>query len=147
MTEKYYTVEQISQLLKIHPKTLQRYIREGKLRASKVGKSWRISGHDLSIFMESEKSVQPQEAERSEEERIKSSAVVDIRVQDTDDAVRIVDLLTGALNSKPAEYGNSSMHTQYIVEENMLRITLWGGIRFMEVMISAISAFAEQTDE
>ena len=147
MTEKYYTVEQISQLLKVHPKTLQRYIREGKLRASKVGKSWRISGHDLSIFMESEKSVQPQEAERSEEERIKSSAVVDIRVQDTDDAVRIVDLLTGALNSKPAEYGNSSMHTQYIVEENMLRITLWGGIRFMEVMISAISAFAEQTDE
>ncbi len=147
MTEKYYTVEQISQLLKIHPKTLQRYIREGKLRAGKVGKSWRISGHDLSVFLEKEKGVQPQEAENFQEERIKSSAVVDIRVQDTDDAVRIVDLLTGALNAKPAEYGKSSMHTQYIMEESMLRVTLWGGIRFMEVMISSICALTEQAEE
>jgi len=30
MNEKYYTVEEISEMLKIHPKTVQRYIREGK---------------------------------------------------------------------------------------------------------------------
>jgi excisionase family DNA binding protein len=49
----YYTVQQISDMLDIHPKTIQRYIREGKLRASKVGKGWRITGHDLSTFVES----------------------------------------------------------------------------------------------
>ena len=52
MSETYYTVEKISKLLSIHPKTVQRYIREGKLRANKVGKGWRVSGHDLSVFME-----------------------------------------------------------------------------------------------
>jgi excisionase family DNA binding protein len=42
--ETYYSVEQISQMLSIHPKTVQRYIREGKMRAAKIGKSWRVSG-------------------------------------------------------------------------------------------------------
>ena len=44
MQEKFYTVEDISKMLGMHPKTIQRYIREGKLRAAKVGKAWRISG-------------------------------------------------------------------------------------------------------
>ena len=43
MIEDYYTVEQISTMLKIHPKTVQRYIREGKLRATKIGKGWRVA--------------------------------------------------------------------------------------------------------
>ena len=47
MNETYYSVEQISEMLHIHPKTVQRYIREGKLRAAKLGKSWRVTGHDL----------------------------------------------------------------------------------------------------
>jgi len=36
------------------------------------------------------------------------------------------------------------MNTQYITEETKVRVTLWGGIRFMEVMISSVSALAEQ---
>jgi excisionase family DNA binding protein len=36
MDGKYYTVEQIAEMLQIHPKTIQRYIREGKLRANKI---------------------------------------------------------------------------------------------------------------
>ena len=29
--EKYYTVEKVAEMLSMHPKTIQRYIREGKL--------------------------------------------------------------------------------------------------------------------
>lgn len=35
MEEKFFTVEEIGEMLKMHPKTIQRYIREGKLRAVK----------------------------------------------------------------------------------------------------------------
>ena len=52
MNKDYYSVEQISDMLDIHPKTIQRYIREGRLRATKIGKSWRVTGHDLSVFIE-----------------------------------------------------------------------------------------------
>ncbi len=148
--ERYYTVEQISEMLKIHTKTIQRYIREGKLCANKIGKSWRITGHDLSIFIENEKSayvLDEQNKKLPVEDRFKASAVVDITVYDKDEAIYIMSTLTGALSSKPPEYGSSSMNAQYIVEENKVRITLWGGIHFMEVMISSISALAEQFEK
>lgn len=150
MQEKFYTVEQISTMLNIHPKTIQRYIREGKLRASKIGKGWRVTGHDLSVFTESEKSSGSLESQSDHipgKDRVKVSSVVDIQVYGRDDAIRIVNTLTAVLNSKPPEYGSSSMHTQYIEQENKVRITLWGGIRFMEVLIGSISALTEPIDE
>jgi len=147
MAEKYYTVMQISEMLKIHPKTIQRYIREGKLLANKIGKSWRITGHDLSVFIENEKNIYVSDEQNLKlpiEDKFKVSAVVDINVSDKDEAIRIIDMLAGALNSKPPEYGSSSMYTQHIIEENKIRITLFGGIRFMDVMMSSISELAEQ---
>lgn len=39
-------------MLGMHHKTIRKFINEGKLRANKVGKQWRISSHDLSLFME-----------------------------------------------------------------------------------------------
>lgn len=148
MTEKYYTVEQISEMLSIHPKTVQRYIREGKLRAGKIGKSWRVSGHDLSAFTESEKDGgRPHGQNGKMPAEARASSVVDIALINKEEAIRIADTLTAVLNSKPPEYGSSSMHTQYIEEESKLRVTLWGGLRFMEVMMSTISALTEQIDE
>ena len=52
MEEKFYTIDQIAEILGMHHKTIRKFITEGKLRANKVGKQWRISGHDLSLFME-----------------------------------------------------------------------------------------------
>ncbi|WP_309606184.1 helix-turn-helix domain-containing protein [Phenylobacterium sp.] len=47
MSEEVYTVEQFAERLKLHPKTVLRFIREGRVRAVKVGKSWRILRSDL----------------------------------------------------------------------------------------------------
>ena len=150
MEEKYYTVEQIADMLSIHPKTIQRYIREGKLLAGKIGKSWRITGHDLSVFIESMKDMDSLAGGSSKspiKDKIRISSVVDISVHNMDNVLRIVNTLTAVINSKPPEYGNSSMHTQYIQEENKLRLTLWGGISFMEVILDAVSTLTQQIEE
>ncbi|MDB2076923.1 helix-turn-helix domain-containing protein [Clostridium paraputrificum] len=42
----------MAEMLGMHHKTIRKFINEGKLRANKVGKQWRISSHDLSLFME-----------------------------------------------------------------------------------------------
>ena len=141
----YYTVDQISDILEIHPKTIQRYIREGKLRATKVGKSWRVTGHDLSTFVE----VDGNQARGSKDRALRSatsSSVVDLIVDGKDDAIRIMNGLTAALNSKPPEHGQSSMQSQYIQRENMVRITLWGDIRFMAVMMDSIVSLTDQNE-
>ena len=143
MPKDYYTVEQISDLLDIHPKTIQRYIREGKLHATKIGKSWRVTGHDLSVFAESKGDEGPGLENRPPLSVIASS-VIDITTNGKEDAIRIMNTLTAALNAKPPEYGRSSMQSQYIEHENMVRVTLWGDIRFMALLMEMIASLTQQ---
>lgn len=141
MQESYYTVDQISDLLQMHPKTVQRYIREGRLRAVKVGKGWRVSGHDLSVFTESVPPA-PEHAPVSV-----VSCVADVYAAETDDAIRIVNALTAALNCKPTDWGQSTMHTQYLPVERKLRITLYGGARFVAAMLDAVALLTGETEQ
>ena len=145
MVKDYYTVEQISSMLDIHPKTIQRYIREGRLRASKIGKSWRVTGHDLSVFVESNGNDVP--GANLPERSVVASSVVDITAMGKEDAIRVMNTLTAVLNCKPPEYGQSSMQSQYIEHDGTVRVTLWGGIRFMSAMLDTIASLTEQTKE
>lgn len=145
MYERFYTVDQVSELLHMHPKTIQRYIREGKLRAAKIGKGWRISGHDLSLFTEGVAKTDSEEfGEAPRKSRVQISSVIDIVCISKDAAIRIVNTLNAALNAKPSEYGSSSMSAQFIESERKVRITLWGGPDFMEVILSSINAMMEE---
>ncbi len=146
MIKDYYTVEQISNMLNIHPKTIQRYIREGKLRATKIGKGWRVAGHDLSAFTEGDSYKGPA-SEKRPVRNIIASSVIDIITDRKEDAIRIMNTLTASLNAKPSSFGQSSMQIQYIEGEGMVRVTLWGDIRFMAIMMDTITALTEQTEE
>lgn len=149
MNELYYTVEQISEILKMHPKTIQRYIREGKLNAVKIGKSWRIGGHDLSIFMESDDgqaAFSAQSDGESQKPRVVASSVVDIPVRGKDEAIHLMNALTAAMNSKPADCGETSLHMQYIEPERSVRVSLWGSVFVVETMLGAIGSLIDRTE-
>jgi excisionase family DNA binding protein len=50
MTASFVTVEQAAEHLGLHPKTVLRYIRDGRLPATRVGKSYRIVRAELDAF-------------------------------------------------------------------------------------------------
>lgn len=50
MSEEIVTVEQAAQMLNLHPKTVQRHIREGRIKATRIGKSYRIARSHLDAF-------------------------------------------------------------------------------------------------
>ncbi len=50
MSDSVVTVEKAAELLNLHPKTVLRYIRDGRLAAVRVGKSYRISRSKLDAF-------------------------------------------------------------------------------------------------
>lgn len=50
MSDSLVTVEQAAEQLNLHPKTVLRYIREGRLEATRVGKSYRIMRTKLDAF-------------------------------------------------------------------------------------------------
>jgi excisionase family DNA binding protein len=50
LTEELYTVEAAAERLKLHKKTVLRFLRERRLRATKIGKQYRILRSDLDAF-------------------------------------------------------------------------------------------------
>ena len=123
METKIYSVEDVSRMLNIHPKTIGRYIREGKLLATKIGKTWRITGDALSRFTEvSIKGNEDTFAFKSgnlekSTPKISVSAVIDIEGISVEDATMLTNTLIAIGNSKGGEHGNSSISVQYIKAE------------------------------
>jgi excisionase family DNA binding protein len=140
MSEKWYSVEQIADMLHFNPRTLRRYITEGKLRASKVGKEYRVSGHDLSIFIEGRGLPDTKDEQKS---RPEVSAVVDVACN-KEDADRIERTLIAALNSKDPSYGNSTANIQRGIDK--MRITLWGSIDFVIPMLECVSMLTKERE-
>lgn len=50
MSDLIVTVEQAAEQLRLHPKTVLRYIRDGRLEATRLGKSYRIPRAALEAF-------------------------------------------------------------------------------------------------
>ncbi len=50
-TETVYTTTQAAQQLGVHPRTVERWIAAGKLRAFRVGGWWRVRELDLETFV------------------------------------------------------------------------------------------------
>ena len=42
MSEELYSVEQVAERLGLHVKTVRSYVREGRLKAVRIGKQYRI---------------------------------------------------------------------------------------------------------
>jgi excisionase family DNA binding protein len=50
--EKHLTTEEIAEALRVHKVTIVRWIREGKLKAKKVGRRWLVNVNDYNEFVD-----------------------------------------------------------------------------------------------
>ena len=161
MEDQFYSIEKVAEILGMHHKTIRKFITEGKLAASKVGKQWRISGHDLSIFMENnnvninDKKVSDYsnidfvangEAEDIVTQKVNVSTVVDINDVDKEEYFRISNTLIAVMNCKDSKMGKSTINMKYDEKSSRLRVLLWGNVNFIEEMLSSISMLVEQTN-
>lgn len=139
--QEFYSVEDLKGILNLHEKTIQKYIREGKIEARKVGKSWRVTKEALKRFMYVEREsddITPSKGFNT----IKVSSVVDIEVTSTDEGIKLANLITAAMNSKHHDYGHTSLNIQFIETENKIRLMLYGNVKFTEDVMSFLGDYA-----
>jgi excisionase family DNA binding protein len=53
--QKYMNKKEAAELLGVCPRTLERYLMSGRLRAARLDKGWRIAESDIEAFLEAEK--------------------------------------------------------------------------------------------
>jgi len=130
---KFYSVDRAADKLGVHSRTILRFIGDGKLKAAKVGRQWRIRREDLMALV----------GEPVEERKAVSSAVLDLPVSGREEADRYQTLVMASLNSR-GNWGDETDHRVdclYNNEEQSLRFVLWGSVSFMKDFFTLIDRY------
>jgi excisionase family DNA binding protein len=118
MSEEVYTVEQFAERLKLHPKTVLRFIREGRLRAVKVGKSYRILRSDMEAMV----GVWPREKPSA----ARVTSIVDIPGVDPELAQRLARQLPSMRMGQEAHPDPMSLDVAYDPARRHLKVVVVG---------------------
>jgi len=151
MEPKLYSIAELSPILKLHPKTLTRFIHEGKIKARKIGRSWMVHEDALREYAHGEFAgkekprLQPDYASISE--RITVSAVIEIVEQNSEEASRISNSLMAMLNSKDESWGKSRFDFLYYPEAQKAKYVFFGSSRFITEILRSFDTLCRQKED
>ena len=96
MSQDLYSVEQVAGLLGLHVRTVRNYVRDGALKAVKIGKQYRISRADLEAM-----TGKPIADAVRHHRHVEVSSIVEIDAIGVDAANRLTNYLMAAAKSRP----------------------------------------------
>ncbi|MFL6145386.1 MAG: helix-turn-helix domain-containing protein [Labedaea sp.] len=127
MMRQLYSVDQVAALLGLHVKTVRNYVRDGRLKATRVGKQYRIARDDLEAFTGTP-SGRPDGTRR-----VEASTIVQIDGLDTDGMSRLSTVLISWAGGADGAEGSGGagrgvrVQTVYDLERASMKIILIGG--------------------
>ncbi|WP_067824483.1 helix-turn-helix domain-containing protein [Actinomadura kijaniata] len=136
MAQQYYSVEQVAELLDLHVRTVRGYVRDGRLRATRIGKQYRIAREDLEEFTGA-----PAPAAPSAETYAEASTVVRVDGIGRDAANRVANTVAALLNG-PGAHG---LHVQTVHDEprSALKVVVVGGLEGTAEILKVVHALTE----
>lgn len=148
-----FTVDQVAKMLDMHPRTVRRYIREGQLRAAKVGGEWRIRREDADMFMGGKAQELHDNAIEDAQSyidgfggriagKVQVLTVLDCYVEDKDEAFEISKIVMRHMNE---DQDIDQARSQYFYDPDAKkgRYILWGNPRFIGRVLSSVGAFVK----
>lgn len=151
MEHKLYSIAELSEILKLHPKTILRFIHEGKIKARKIGRSWMVSRDELKEYAHSEFAGEERPRQETSPvrlaERIAVSAVVEIDEENSDEASRISNSLMAMLNGKDDSWGKTRFDFFYYPEIRKAKYVLYGSPKFIAAVLGTFDLLAAQKEE
>ena len=141
MTQELYSVEQIADLLGLHVRTVRHYVRDGKLKATRIGKQYRIARQDLEAFTGQSASALERAPVRRQR-HIEVSTVVLIDAVSQDSAYRLTTFLSAGLSGRSKSDAPARVETVYDEERARLKIIISASIETTNTLLGAIAAMA-----
>jgi len=126
MPGQLYSVEQVAERLGLHVRTVRSYVRDGRLRAVRIGKQYRISQDDLDALV-GHTAPRAETGPVSQRRHVDVSIVVHVDGVDRDEADRLANTLMAATaghhDSEPLR-----VETTYDRELERMKIIVLGGL-------------------
>ena len=121
MTSNLYSAEQVAGMLNLHVKTVRRYVRDGRLKAKRIGKEYRITRADLEAFAGE---VRPAEKDVPRTRHVIASSIVDVDAISGNDSDRVTTMIMASLNARRGEGDFPRVDSIYYPEQGRLRVTI-----------------------
>jgi excisionase family DNA binding protein len=146
MPQDLYSVEQVAGLLSLHVRTVRNYVREGRLKAVRIGKQYRIAREDLEAMTGRPASSFEREPVRRQR-HVEVSSIIEVDAVSPDTAGRVMNMLGGSYNSRRSrdELHDEPLRieTIYNPERARLKVILVGGMDTIASYFKMIDAVLE----
>ncbi len=142
MTPPLYTIERVAELLNLHVKTVRAYVRSGRLKATRIGKQYRITRADLEAFAGTSAIDLPETTTPAR--HVILSSIVDADGVTREVADRISTLLMSALNSRRGGGSEVRADVIYYPEQSKLRVTITGSPDIAASLVRVVTSLLEQ---
>ncbi|WP_182909410.1 helix-turn-helix domain-containing protein [Microbispora sp. H13382] len=141
MPQQPYSVEQVANLLGLHVKTVRNYVRDGRLKAVRIGKQYRIAREDLETFM-----GHPAESSVTETARrhVEASSIVQIDAIAPDEMTTLGNMLMAAAASRSPADRPLRVETVYDEERASLKIIIVGGVADTAEVFRLVTTLVEE---
>jgi len=136
-----YTADEVAGRLNMHVKTVRRYIREGRLKATRIGKEYRVTRAALDAFAGSSQAVDDDPVVRTRQ--VIASSIVDVDAISPEDSHRVTTLVMASLNARKGEPDYPRVDSIYYPERGRLRITITAGLALTCDLLRMIDALLQ----
>ncbi|MFH9295215.1 helix-turn-helix domain-containing protein [Streptomyces sp. NPDC017520] len=121
-----YSVGEVAELLGLHVRTVRNYVRDGRLKAVRIGKQYRIYKEDLAALTgrpPGDEAPEPAPAPR----RVDASSIVQIDALGPDAAHRLSTFVTAGAQSRRDASDPLRIQMVYDEERTRMKIVILGG--------------------
>ncbi|MEU5566312.1 helix-turn-helix domain-containing protein [Micromonospora musae] len=121
MSDDMYSVEQVAEVLGLHVRTVRGYIRTGRLRATRIGKQYRISRADLDAL-----TGRPAPGSPTGAPTLEVSSIVQVDGVDRAAADRLATFVLAGVNTHHDPARPLRVQTVHDEERHRLKIVILG---------------------
>jgi excisionase family DNA binding protein len=142
MDDELYSVEQVAERLGLHVRTVRNYVRDGRLKAVRIGKQYRISRQHLEALT-GRAATAPGTERDTPGRHAEVSSIVQIEAITFDAASRVTNALMAAAKSRTDADEPLRIDTICDQERARLKVILTGSISTTATLLRFIAAFLE----
>jgi excisionase family DNA binding protein len=142
MSQELYSVEQVAAHLGLHVRTVRNYVREGRLKAVRIGKQYRVA-RDAIETLTGRPMPALVRATVHRHRHIDVSSIVEIDAIDPDTVSRVTTFVMGAANGRRDGHGKLHIETIHDPERARLKVIIVGGCEASASLLKLVGAIVE----
>jgi excisionase family DNA binding protein len=142
MSQELYSVEQVAERLGLHVRTVRNYVRDGRLKAVRIGKQYRIARGDLEALTGRPVDAFDRDTVRPHR-HVDVSSIVEIDAIDTEAAGRLTNSIIATANGRRKGEEPLRIETIYDPERARLKIIVVGGLNANAYLLKLVGVWLE----